>query len=376
LGLISGSIALAFTPLFQSAPWILALYPPILSIRGNVGGIFSGNLSTMLHIGDVEPKLRNNTKAFYSLIRSTFLLIFIDTMVIGVLAFAFNFFLGNVKMSELIFFVIVPSLSCLLAMSIALPIASFVGIKAFKRGLDPDIFLYPAVSTIDDVVVTLCYVLCVYLAISTFTLVIMSLILIVLSGVFIILYLRNKEDRLFKRVLKEAGPMVAVSSILATLGGIGLASLKSKIERNPAILIIYPALIDTLGDIGSIIGSMETTKLALGYTTNFVETFKDRFTDQVSIEAAAALMHVLFGIIAFGLARASGLTPDLFLLIEIALISNFVSFLFISVLSLLIATQTFKFGLDPDNFVIPLVTSFSDFGATFALIMALSILGV
>jgi mgtE-like transporter len=135
-------------------------------------------------------------------------------------------------------------------------------------------------------------------------------------------------------------------------------------------------LIDTLGDIGSIIGSMETTKLALGYTTSFVETFKETLADQVSIEAAAALMHILFGIITFGLARASGLTPDLFLLVEIALISNFVSFLFISVLSLLIATQTFKYGLDPDNFVIPLVTSFSDFGATFALIFALSILGV
>ena len=41
-----------------------------------------------------------------------------------------------------------------------------------------------------------------------------------------------------------------------------------------------------------------------------------------------------------------------------------------------VATQTFKRGLDPDNFVIPAVTSVSDVGATLTLMATLAILGV
>ena len=64
------------------------------------------------------------------------------------------------------------------------------------------------------------------------------------------------------------------------------------------------------------------------------------------------------------------------LLVNIALITNLISFLFITMLSFAVATQTFKYRLDPDNFVIPLVTSIADFGATLALITALRILNV
>lgn len=100
LGILSGRIALVFSPLFESAPWILALYPPMLSIRGNIGGIISGKLSTMLHTGGVEPRLRGNTQEFYSLIRSIFFLTFVETAGAGVLSFVINSFFGNTSLQQ------------------------------------------------------------------------------------------------------------------------------------------------------------------------------------------------------------------------------------------------------------------------------------
>ena len=375
-GILSGRIALVFSPLFESAPWILALFPPMLSVRGDIGGIFAGKLGTMLHLGEVEPRLRMNTADFYSLIKSMFFLTFVDTIGIGIIAFIINLFLGNTTSQHLLLFIVVPPVSCLLAMTLVIPIGTLLGITIFKRGLDPDIIVYPAMSTMDDVAITICYVFVVNLAFIPSALFGMLIIIIVLAFFFSVMFMKCREDRAFSRTLREGAPIVLLSSFIGTLGGVGLASIRKEIEKKPSILMLYPALIDTLGDIGSILGAMATTKLAMSRISSFWGALKEGFTDLVSVEIAAAVMHVLFGLTAFLLGKATGLTPDLLLLVNIALISNLISFLFISLLSFIVATQTFKHRLDPDNFVIPLVTSIADFGATLALIAALLILKV
>lgn len=375
-GLLSGRIALVFSPLFESTPWILALFPPLLSVRGDIGGIFAGKLGTMLHLGEVEPRLRKNTSEFYSLIKSMFFLTFVDTIGIGVIAFMINLFLGNTTSEHLLFFIVIPPVTCLLAMTLVIPMGTLLGAVIFKRGLDPDIIVYPAISTMDDVLITLCYVFVVNLAFISGALFSMLIIISVLGFFFFVMFMKCRGDRTFRRILREGAPMVLLSSFIGTLGGVGLASIRGEIKKKPSILMLYPALISTLGDIGSILGARVTTKLAMGRVSSFWGSLKEGFTELVSVEIAAAVMHVLFGLTAFLLGTVTGFTPDLLLLINIALISNLISFLPISLLSFMVATQTFKHRLDPDNFVIPLVTSIADFGATFALIAALLILQV
>ena len=375
-GIFSGRIMITLLPLFQSAPWILALFPPLLTVRGNIGGIFAGKLGTMLHIGEAEPRLRDNTPEFYSFIRAIMTLTFVDTIGIGFLAFAVNSFFGNASFENFQFFVTVPVLTCLLAMSIAIPIATFFGIEIFKRGLDPDVILYPMMSTVDDILVTVCYAVVVGAALIPGVPVVMGILTIGLGTIFVTILVRGKNKRIFRKTMMEGVPIVLFASLSGIFGGVGLASLRGEIERRPSLLLLYPALIDTLGDVGSILGAMETTKLALGTVASLKETFKATLTDMVSIEIASASMHTMFGVVAFSLGRAIGLNPDLLSLITISLTVNFIGFFFISFLSLAVATQTFKRGLDPDNFVIPLVASVSDIGATLALMAAITIVGV
>jgi len=330
----------------------------------------------MLHTGEAEPKLVGNTGAFRSLIWSTLFLTFIDTIFMGVFAYAINFLLGNAKIEDISIFLIVPPATCLLAMILTLPVVSLVGIVSFNKGLDPDIILYPAMSTIDDIIVTLSYVLVVSLTFISGSILIMSIILIMI-GVFFFstIIAKYRREEVFKRTVIEGGPMVLFSSILGTFGGVGLASLRGEIEARPSVLIIYPALIDTLGDIGSILGSLQTTKLKLGYVAGYWSSLKSMLLDLASVEIAAGFMHVLFGVVAFLFVSAMGLSVDMIVLIRIALISNLVSFFFISIISHLVAIQTFRYGLDPDNFVIPFVTSISDIGATLSLIATITIIG-
>lgn len=230
-GLLSGRIVLIFYPLFESVPWILALFPPMLTVRGNIGGILSGKLGTMLHIGEAEPRLRGNTQEFYSFIRAILTLTFIDTVGIGILAFVVNFFFGNATLEQILFFLTVPPLTCLLAMVIAIPIASFTGITVFKKGLDPDVILYPMMSTIDDILVTVCYVVVVTIALVPGTLTGLSIVTLILGSVFLAMFVKHARERIFKRTLIEGAPIVHLASLLGTFGGVGLAGLRTKIEN-------------------------------------------------------------------------------------------------------------------------------------------------
>jgi len=371
-GLLSGTAAAIYYPMFGNLAWVLALFTPLLTVRGNIGGILSGKLGTMLHLGLVRPSLLKNTREYHSLIRAVFSLTFFDTLAIGAISFALNYMFGLVSLKHLPYFILIPPFSCLSAMIISAPIASLVGIEVFKRGMDPDIFIYPVMSTLDDILITLCYFTVAGFIIYFDNLPIIFLTLALLLLYFILTVLRHRREPVFKRTLLEGAPTVVLASLFGVFGGMGLASIKREIERTPSILIIYPALIDALGDIGSIIGSMETTKLALGYTASLAKTLRETFADLISVECAALVVHVIFSIIGFALGGLQAL-PLLIYLISITLTSNIISFLFISSFSLAVATQTFKRGLDPDNFVIPLVASASDVTATLSLVAAIRI---
>ena len=375
-GLFAGRLAIAFTPFLEAAPWILALFPAMITVRGTIGGILAGRLSTMLHTGEIEPRLRGNTEQFYSFIRGVFSLTLVDSLLIGLLSFGVNLFVGVTDLQDLPYFLAISVLTCMTSVTIGVPIASVAATTVFKRGLDPSIIVYPLMSTIEDILVTTLYVVLVRMALLYNALFGMELIIIILLVFFLFVIVNHRRERVFRRTLVEGVPVVFLTSLLGTFGGTVLASLKEQIEERPSILILYPALIDTLGDIGSILGSMQTAKLALGYVQSFRSVLKGTLADLVSVETAAFLMHIAFGVAAFLLGLATGLTPNLMLLISMALITNMISFSIISLLSLATAIQTFRLGLDPDNLVIPMVTSVSDLIATTSLWWVIQALGV
>ena len=66
-GLLAGTLAVYFS-VFSITPWAIALFPGILSVRGAIGGLFSGHLSTDLHLGTIKASNTKNTKTFYLLL--------------------------------------------------------------------------------------------------------------------------------------------------------------------------------------------------------------------------------------------------------------------------------------------------------------------
>jgi mgtE-like transporter len=360
-GLLSGRLTVIFQPLFTAHTWILAIFPLVLTVRGGTSGILSGKLGTTLHTGEIKPQLRKNTQSFYSLLSSIYVLTFVNTVGMGFTCFGINLFLQQTALNNLIYYLITPILTCVLGVLFTIPITLFVAIKAFKSGLNPDILVYPTMSTINDIVVSVIYLIVVSLMIEGERhILVMKFFIILIAASSIILSIKYRHEEMFKQTLKEGTPIVLLCSIFGTLNGITLASFRGTIERQPSILILYPALMNILGSIGSIIGSLETTKLALGYFSSFYGVLKNAVSDILTVETTALMIHgFLIGTV-YALGSFTNIPVDPIFIIKVALLSNIFSFLVVSLFSIIVATQTFKRGLDPDNFVIPLTSSISD----------------
>jgi mgtE-like transporter len=158
VSLFAGGLMAVFTPQFSASPWILALFPPVLTVRGGIGGIFSGNLATMLHLGLVKPRLRENTPSYYGLVKSVMTITVFDALILGSVSFLFNLASGTATPGMWPIFLSVPTVACTLAVSFSIPIASLLAIETYRRGLDPDIIVYPILASMNDIIVTVFYV--------------------------------------------------------------------------------------------------------------------------------------------------------------------------------------------------------------------------
>lgn len=372
ISLLAGGLISLFTPAFSDSPWILALFPAVLTIRGGIGGIFSGNLATMLHLGLIEKNIIGNTEDYNSLVKSVFVITVFDTLVLGGISFAFNLFLGKATLSQLPIFLCVPCVTCVMAISLSLPITSLLAFETFKRGLDPDILVYPILASMNDLIVTLFFVLTVYsVLIGGWAWITLGFIFLILLTSGIIISWRNRSRRAFRQTLREGALVVVFSSIFGSMNGIFLSNIQSLLTNNPGLVVMYPALTNALGNIGSIIGSTSTTEMALGLVGDLRSEFRKLLGSILQVEGAAALIHVVFALLSYIIARYQG--AKLVFLISVALISNISSFMLISVFAVIVAFTAFQRGLNPDNVVIPAITSTSDTVATLTLVPAAAI---
>lgn len=352
-----------FTPLFIESPWILALFPPILTVRGGIGGIFSGNLATMMHLGMVRPRLRGNTEHYTGLIKSVLVITVMDTLILGAFSFIVNVVNGSASLDQWFLFVSIPTVACTLAVSLSIPVTSLIAIETFKRGLDPDILVYPILASLNDIIVTCFFVMTIFLVLwgGTFYLAFLTLFFAIVS-VIGYLAVRTRDDSFFMQTLREGTFVVVLSSVFGSVNGVLLSNLGPRLAAMPGLMTMYPALTNALGNIGSIIGSKTTTDIAMGYSKSFAEELRESGRSIVQVEIPAAFMHVVFAVVAYVLSMGQG--SKLMPLIGIALSSNLMGFIIISVFALWSAHLAFERGLNPDNVVIPAITSVSDTTAT------------
>lgn len=358
--------------MFDTIPWALVIYPGILSIRGAIGGLYCGRLSTALHLGTIKPRLFGNTDEAYVLFNTVNTLTLISALLMGSLGSLVGVLVTGTSFTE--FFMILSVIIASMGLSILAisPLTFWVSVASYRRGLDPDVLVYPVISTVADLIITALYlgVLYIVLQVPGQSLYILNAVNLVFIAVVLITVRKIHHNREFVTTVKEFMMTLLIVTIIVNITGTALNRITESIGKRPEIFMIYPALIDTVGDVGSIIGSTATTKMALGVMATEFKAITTHWVEIGSAWLASIIMFVFYTLtssVVYGISKFPGLLGE-------AWITNLIVVPVIIVISFFTAIVTRKRGLDPDNFIIPIETSISDGLTTIGLLIALTLL--
>ncbi len=157
IALVAGFLLKSNIAEISEIPLILMMIPPINGIGGNIGSILGARLSSALHVGTLEPKLRGQRVLRGNLVATALISVtiysligiaFVAIAILSGMPFATSLSLG------LAFFIAGATLS--MAVMLVTVATAFV---SFKGGLDPDNVVIPITTAVGDVLGVTCLML-------------------------------------------------------------------------------------------------------------------------------------------------------------------------------------------------------------------------
>jgi mgtE-like transporter len=369
VGLIAGFIVAYELGIFRLTPWALALYPALITTKV-INGLLSGHLSTGLHLGTINPSFSGNTKSFRRLVEAVIVLTLFTSLAVSLSAFVLGYVFWNISLAD--FSAILTVMVSTMAIGL---VFTFLTIKmsfaTFKRGLDPDVVVFPIMSTAVIIFMTLSYLLVLNLFFFSY---LGRLALITVTAlhflITLILLFRNVGQIEFIKTLKESMLVMLFVALMVAVTGAVFSQISNFAEDRREIYTIYPVLINLVSAVGSVVGSTANTKLSLGLLSPSFSSIKGHVKNVFSAWGSSFIVFTILALISLAINQAFSL-PRALDFIFIIWISNVVAVTIIAVLSFSVSVLTFKRGLDPDNFVIPVETSFATLVTSAALLIAL-----
>ena len=177
------------------------------------------------------------------------------------------------------------------------------------------------------------------------------------------------------KILKESIPLLTLCTVLEITGG-QLLNNRDIFVSIPFLLSAVPVINGLFGNIGSILGARLSTGLHLGNIDLNLRNkeLKENVTETFILGVIVVLF--LTGLL-WALPPLTGLstgsvTPLKFLLIM--LLTGFLMTIIVIVMSVVSAFLSFKKGIDPDNTVIPIVSTTGDLMGITTLIIVVGLI--
>jgi mgtE-like transporter len=375
LGSLVAGIALgSITGTLETFPGLMILLPAAIGMRGNIFGALGSRLGTSIHAGLYEPSLRRDGVLYQNVYASTVLTLSIS-VVLGVLAKTLSVAFGVPSIS-VVDFVVISILGGLLSSVVVGAFTVLLSIQAHRRGWDMDSVSSPLVTAAGDLItIPSLFVATLAVEVEGVTAGV-ALATIILA---IALTVRGLLTDLpgTRRVLRESLPLLVVAGTIDVFAGLVVEARLDRFLTFPALLVLIPPFLEAAGALGGILSSRLASKLHLGVIVPRGRPDAVALLDFSIIFLFAAVTFALTGISAHMASVIVGLaSPGVLTIVGISMLAGLMATVSAVGVAYYSAVVTFRRGLDPDNFGIPLITSSMDFVGVIALIIALVTFGV
>lgn len=154
-------------------------------------------------------------------------------------------------------------------------------------------------------------------------------------------------------------PLLIVLSCVVLIAGVTLEQAEELLTEYGVLAVMVPTMIDTGGNLGAILASRLSSRLHLGTTQLSV---RDRML-WANVGAVLALGVSVFaglGVGAWAVGRLVGSELGLLTLLTISLGSGLSVAVLAVVCSIVTTALSYRWGIDPDDTTIPIVTNVVD----------------
>jgi mgtE-like transporter len=163
-----------------------------------------------------------------------------------------------------------------------------------------------------------------------------------------------------RAITRAMMPVLLVLTLVEVGSGLVLGSFEATLLQYPTLLVLVPVTIGTAGNLGSILASRLSTAFHLG-TLSFEPTDETLGGNAL---ATVGLALTLFPVVGAGAWLLRAFTGETALPVGTVVLVSLLSGIFLAVLAVLVTVvatyAAYRFGLDPDDVVIPVVTNTCD----------------
>lgn len=373
--LVAGVTLAATTDKLEELPGLLLMVPAVLAVKGNVFGALGSRLGTSIHAGvfRLSPRLDTvvgqNTAA--AMVLSLVIAVALAVLAKGV-AIVFNVS-PTMSIAD---FIVVSTVGGVIASAVVLVITLLLAGGSFRYGWDLDNVVAPLVTATGDVISLPALVWGAELAGIGGVTPALAMVVTVLSVIGVVWTVRSPH-RMLRNIVRESIPILIVAGVLDLVAGITIEKRLDDFVEFPVLLILLPGFLGTAGALGGVLSSRLSSKLHLGLLRLGPIPRGEASGDIAMVFALSVPVFVAAGLIAeLGGALTNAASPGLVDIVLVALLGGMLATACVVVVAYYSTIVAVRFGLDPDTFGIPMVTSSLDIVGAFTLILALVAVGV
>jgi mgtE-like transporter len=374
-GFVAGLTLAHITGTLEELPGLIVLIPAAVGMKGTIFGAIGARLGTANVAGLLEPTLRPGSvlqRNVYVAVVTTFS----SAVWLAVLSWLASAAFGEPSIS-LWRLATVSIVGGALGSALILMITLTLSVLSYRRGWDLDSVSTPMVTALGDMTTLPSLFLATYLLRSDLVAVPAAVISIAVA-VYAAIRSYTVADRVIRRIVVDMTAVILLTPILDILAGTLLRARQGQLVAVPVLLALIPPFVSQAGALGGIFTSRTASKLQIGVITARGLPEIPALVDASIVSALSIAVFAMVGVVAYALGVATDLVgmPSLGSLVLGTVLAGLIVTPITLVAGYYLAIGTFRFGLDPDDQSVPIITSVMDLAGVAVVLFVMTSLGV
>ena len=160
-------------------------------------------------------------------------------------------------------------------------------------------------------------------------------------------------------IIRRMFPLLVALSVIVLIAGIRLEQAGPFLQRYGVLAVMVPTMVGTGGNLGAVLSSRLSTRFHLGLTVAD-PTDRGLWSNIIAVSLLGVTIFTGLALAAYLLDRAGGGQLGWRPLVAITAVSGTAIILIAICFSFLATYLAFRFGVDPDDVTIPVVTNLVD----------------